>query len=316
MSKNDTYLVSVVIPCYRQGQFLSEAIESCLAQTYRPLEIIVVNDGSDDQTASVAANYADKIKYIYRKNGGLCAARNTGIAAVTGQYIKFLDADDKLAPEQIRWQVDAIEGRSNVIAVTTVRTFNDGRPGRQVDFVPTFSALLPDLLRQPDSAPHAWMFPATIVRAVGAFALDVDIAEDWEFLCRVGKLRPQVVCDERVGGYYRLRSGSMSTNKPRMVTSVARQLVRLHQEFRKDFPEWFSSDLLAAEQRTYRRLLLAGATDVALKSELLNCIRELEGHVGRISLSRHFEAVRRLVGYAQAERIYAGCCRLRRLLRL
>src|SRR5690349_757340 len=97
-------LVSVIIPCYRQGQFLRTAIDSALAQSYPHIEVLVVNDGSDDDTETIAQSYAGRIQYLHRANGGLSAARNTGILQARGTYLKFLDADDHLHPEQIAWQ--------------------------------------------------------------------------------------------------------------------------------------------------------------------------------------------------------------------
>src|SRR5437879_5070522 len=98
--------VSVIIPCYRQGRYLATAIDSCLAQTYEDLEIIVVNDGSDDETDEVAQRYKESIVYISKENGGVSSARNVGIARSTGQYLKFLDADDHIGTEQVQWQME------------------------------------------------------------------------------------------------------------------------------------------------------------------------------------------------------------------
>src|SRR5262245_46484951 len=102
--------VSVIIPCYRQGRYLAQAIDSCLAQTHPDVEVIVVNDGSDDNTDEVARGYGDRIRYIPKRNGGVSAARNSGIAVATGRYLKFLDADDHLAPQQIEWHLEGLAG--------------------------------------------------------------------------------------------------------------------------------------------------------------------------------------------------------------
>ncbi|MBD0374361.1 MAG: glycosyltransferase [Flavisolibacter sp.] len=90
-------LVSVIIPCYNQGQYLAKAIESVLAQSHKDYEIIVVDDGSTDHTKEVAAQYS--VKYIYQSNKGPSAARNKGIHNSSGNYIVFLDADDWLLPD-------------------------------------------------------------------------------------------------------------------------------------------------------------------------------------------------------------------------
>src|SRR5688572_26287098 len=88
--------ISVVIPCYNHGKYLGRAIQSVLDQHYDDIEIIVVDDGSVDETKSETAKFSN-VKYIYQQNQGLSAARNTGIAASTGNYLVFLDADDWLA---------------------------------------------------------------------------------------------------------------------------------------------------------------------------------------------------------------------------
>src|SRR3954464_13524952 len=106
-------LVSVVIPCYKQAQYLPEAIDSVLAQTYPAVECVVVNDGSPDDTEAVARGYGDRVRYVARPNGGISAARNSGSAVARGAYLKFLDADDHLHPEQVAWQMEAVGGRQD-----------------------------------------------------------------------------------------------------------------------------------------------------------------------------------------------------------
>src|SRR5262249_41538424 len=133
---SDKPLVSVIIPCYKQAGYLPEAIDSALAQTYSPLEVIVVNDGSPDDTERVAKGYGDRIVYVHRPNGGLSAARNTGIARARGLYLKFLDSDDYLHPEQIAWQMEALAGRDDCATLTATRLFRDGRPEEHLDHVP------------------------------------------------------------------------------------------------------------------------------------------------------------------------------------
>jgi amino acid adenylation domain-containing protein len=96
MTKN----VSVVIPSYNSTQFLPEAIESVLEQSYPPFEVIVVDDGSTDETKEVCDRYPT-VKYVYQNNQGVSAARNTGLGVSTGEYILFLDGDDCLLPEAI-----------------------------------------------------------------------------------------------------------------------------------------------------------------------------------------------------------------------
>lgn len=104
-----TPLISVIIPCYRQGRFLAEAIESALGQTYARVQVIVVNDGSPDDTREVADTYQGRIQYIEQANGGVCAARNEGVQHATGEFLLFLDADDYLAGDMLGKMVEALD---------------------------------------------------------------------------------------------------------------------------------------------------------------------------------------------------------------
>lgn len=93
--------VSVIIPAYNQAEFLREAIQSVLSQSYENYEIIVVDDGSTDDTALIASQFADRIRYIHQDNQGLAGARNTGIYTAQGEFIGLLDADDQWRPNYL-----------------------------------------------------------------------------------------------------------------------------------------------------------------------------------------------------------------------
>lgn len=100
--------VSIVIPAYNASNYLAEAIDSALAQTYKNIEIIVVNDGSKDDgaTAAVAARYGNKIRYFEKENGGSSSALNTGIANMTGDWFSWLSHDDLYLPHKVQSQID------------------------------------------------------------------------------------------------------------------------------------------------------------------------------------------------------------------
>lgn len=94
--------VSVIIPAYNQGHYLDQAIQSVLEQTHRNLEVIVVDDGSTDDTATVAQSFADaRVRYIYQENCGLSAARNAGLRHASGEFVSFLDSDDQFLPRKL-----------------------------------------------------------------------------------------------------------------------------------------------------------------------------------------------------------------------
>jgi glycosyltransferase involved in cell wall biosynthesis len=100
-------LISIVIPTYNHAHFLPRAVESALAQEYPAVEIVVVDDGSRDNTATVAAGFGDRILYVHQENQGLAGARNTGIGASMGEFLFFLDADDWMLPHTLSrlWEI-------------------------------------------------------------------------------------------------------------------------------------------------------------------------------------------------------------------
>jgi len=111
--------VSVIIPTYNLANYISETIDSVLAQDYKDYEIIVVDDGSTDNIKETLMKYDGKIKYIYQKNQGCAVARNKGIIEAKGEYIALLDADDIWLPDKLRLQVDLIDENRNVAMVFT-----------------------------------------------------------------------------------------------------------------------------------------------------------------------------------------------------
>lgn len=115
-------IVSVIIPCFNQSHFLEESVNSVISQTFNNWECIIVNDGSDDDTEIIAKQLMQKdkrIKYIFKKNRGLSAARNTGINAANGKYILPLDADDLLQSNYINATINIIETERNIRLIYT-----------------------------------------------------------------------------------------------------------------------------------------------------------------------------------------------------
>jgi len=119
--------VSVIIPTYNRATTVGDAIESVLAQTYQDFEIIVVDDASSDNTAEVVSRYGDRVRYLRREtNGGAAAARNDGIRASVGEFISFLDADDRYLPERLAAAVAFLDGNPEFRAVYTDCEVRDG----------------------------------------------------------------------------------------------------------------------------------------------------------------------------------------------
>ena len=111
-------LVSIIIPVYNGSNYLKEAIESALAQTYENIEILVINDGSNDgnKTEDIAKSYGSKIKYLYKDNGGVSTALNLGIKSMKGDYFSWLSHDDVYMPDNISLQVKNIFNKPGVVS--------------------------------------------------------------------------------------------------------------------------------------------------------------------------------------------------------
>ena len=108
---NDLPLVSIIIPVYNGANYMKEAIDSALNQTYENIEVLVINDGSKDdgETEKIALSYGDKIRYFYKENGGVSSALNFGIREMKGEYFSWLSHDDAYFPEKVSSQMEALQ---------------------------------------------------------------------------------------------------------------------------------------------------------------------------------------------------------------
>jgi glycosyltransferase involved in cell wall biosynthesis len=122
--------ISVIIPCYNGEKYIEQCLENVLCQTYKELEIVVINDGSKDNSLQIIEKYSDRTKIINQENRGLSAARNAGINCATGDYIHFLDVDDLLNLQYYEKMAEAIALTDAEIAVGGV--INEGRTKRTI----------------------------------------------------------------------------------------------------------------------------------------------------------------------------------------
>src|SRR5829696_17619 len=206
-------LVSVVIPCYNQAHFLGEAIESVLDQSYPNFEIIVVDDGSPDDTSEVAGRYPE-VSLVRQENRGLSGARNAGLARSEGEYVVFLDADDRLLPEALETHLEHLEAHPECAFASGPcrRIAADGSP------LPTplqrhiegdhYLVLLHRCYIWP---PAVVMFRRAILETVGGFDTSLCPAEDHEMYLRIARRFP--VCrHEKVVAEYRQHGTKASGN--------------------------------------------------------------------------------------------------------
>lgn len=210
--------ISVVIPTYNYGRFIREAIDSVLAQTYAPLEILVVDDGSTDDTEQIVRAYGDRVRYIRQQNAGVGAARNTGIASARGEYVAFLDSDDVWLPEKLAKEIARFETDPELGLVYggAERFDESGTLSVALDGIEGWIA--PELLRLERSvisSGSGTLLPKRVAEEVGGFDANLQPSEDWDFCYRVA-LRHRVGFVPEVLVRYRQHGGGLHLNVARM----------------------------------------------------------------------------------------------------
>ena len=124
MPESNLPLISCIVPVFNGERYLRETLESIFTQTYRPLEVIVADDGSTDGTAESVARYGDRIEYLKQENAGASAARNLGLEAARGEFIAFLDADDLWHAEKLQRQMACFQASADLeLCITYVQNF-------------------------------------------------------------------------------------------------------------------------------------------------------------------------------------------------
>lgn len=209
-------LVSVIIPTFNGSRFLAESIESALGQTYPRVEVIVVDDGSTDDTSRVAMQYEDRIKYIAQKNAGTAAARNTGIRHASGELIALLDHDDRWLPHKLERQVPRSLTNAKVGLVHTgARWFlsEDGRTTSEV--LPRESMDLHDLLAWCRVCCATTLFSKSVIDEVGGFDESLLGTDDWDMWIRIAGAGYEVIGCREVLAEIRLHGTNQGSDPER-----------------------------------------------------------------------------------------------------
>lgn len=214
-------LVSVVIPCYNHAQFLAEALNSVLEQTYDNWECIIVNDGSSDNTETIANDWCKKdirFKYLFKENGGLSSARNLGLANSKGDFILFLDSDDFIAPEKLLLSVKSFMEDTSLDLVIT--DFNSVLRAKLVQLEPFVK--LADFTFNLENILHKWDLGFSIPIHCALFKKDsvgdirfnekLKAKEDWLFWIQFFKLDSRTLYINQPLVTYRMHEDSMTKN--------------------------------------------------------------------------------------------------------
>jgi lipopolysaccharide transport system ATP-binding protein len=222
-------LVSVVIPAHNAAATLAETIRSVQAQTYPRIEILVVDDGSTDDTADIAASFAaadSRVRFLRQANAGVAAARNTGIQAARGAFIAPLDADDLWHPEKLAAQVALARdtpGVGFVYSLSRVIDENSLVVASRWPYLCRGDVYFRHLMMNFVGNGSALLIPAAVLDQVGLFNEDlrragIEGCEDWDLQLRIAERFPVAVTPSYLVGYRRM-PGQMSRNGLRMIRS-------------------------------------------------------------------------------------------------
>lgn len=190
-------LVSVIIPTYNRAQMVARAIDSVLAQDFTDFELIVVDDGSSDDTARIFDRYGDRLIFLRQSNSGVSAARNRGIRAASGQLITFLDSDDLWLPEKLSHQVSFFDDHPEALIHQTEEIWI--RNGRRVNPKKRHRKLSGDIfvssLELCLVSPSAVMMRKALFDEIGLFDENLPACEDYDLWLRVSCRHPVYLTD-------------------------------------------------------------------------------------------------------------------------
>jgi glycosyltransferase involved in cell wall biosynthesis len=265
----DGALVSVIIPCYNQAHFLGEAIDSVLAQTYPRFEVIVVDDGSTDNTSEVARRYPE-VRCTRQENRGLSAARNTGMCWSHGRYLVFLDADDRLLPIALEAGLECLStspesafvfGHYELISADGSFLSAKQRPCLTRD-------LYAVLLRDNCIRMHATvMYRRAVLEYVGGFDTSLNACEDYELYLRVAR-KHSVNWHDKVVAQYRQHETQMVRN-PTLMLSTSVSVLR---------SQWKYIEGSEPHEEAYKAgmTLWQSTYGILLVKQVLSSVRSLE----------------------------------------
>lgn len=296
---------SVIIPAYNSEKTIEKTIQSVLSQDYDDIEIIVVNDGSTDNTEAVVKKF-EQVKYYYQQNAGVSFARNLGLEKSTGNYIQYLDADDLLAPQKIKIQIEALQNSNADVAYGDwIKFTEDDSVYKELKTVKRSMKKRPEIELLTDFwVPLAGLlYTRNIVDKIGDWNTALPIIQDARYALDAAIHGAKFVYTEGNMAYYRVHtSGSLSTlSRVLFMTDCLHNAIQIDEIWRNDYDK----DIEKKE---------------AVISVLRFCINEFSGvdklkHKQALDLildidpnyipngSKALSILSKLMGYRNAERI-------------
>ncbi|QNN43024.1 glycosyltransferase family 2 protein [Pedobacter roseus] len=267
-------LVSIIIPAYNAAKHIAETIQSAISQSWANKEVIVIDDGSTDETLDIIKSFDNQvIKVFQQANKGAAATRNKGLLEAKGDFIQFLDADDILSTDKIEKQVLAIANHTNTLAVCSTVHFDEHQPHAlftpslyEEEFLKTSDEPIKFLIKLWGGfdgkgsmiQPNAWLIPTPLIRKSGLWNEELSLDDDGEFFARIILNSTKIVKVSDVFNYYRKykKEGNLSSQKTHKdLSSLLASILSKKKELLS------KEDSLAARFAIYRLLY-----DVAVRS--------------------------------------------------
>ena len=262
-------LVSILMPLYNAEQWVEETIRSCRSQTYTNWQLIVVDDGSTDASASIVEKTASsepRITLLRQPNSGACVARNLALRHCKGDYILYLDADDLISPDKIEMQVEALSHTdSGAVAICAWEHFSD-RPSAAITSRPYYRSYgnpIEFLTQMWEIGgmmqPSCYLIPRQLIATAGEWNEALTLNQDGEFMCRVLANATSIVWTDKAIVHYRRGHASISTSNVRAYSKQRSRLDSFISYEQTLLPIADSGRLRRALARNYA--LIACATD-------------------------------------------------------
>jgi glycosyltransferase involved in cell wall biosynthesis len=299
--------VSVIMPAYNVERYLGEAIESVLAQTYTDFELVIVDDGSTDNSRMIAERYRaehpDRIVVVSQQNRGLAGARNTALGVASGRVFALLDSDDGWAPTFLESQMRVLDAHEDV-AIVSGNAINrggaeDGRPARPVpDPRPALDLIT--ILRDETAVFIMSLFRREVVDRVGGFDEEFRTNEDYDFWIRAAFAGFGFLRNPEPLGFYRRHANSLSASDVRMLAGI----LRVYRKALLHCPAGSAAaDVIVAQIRRFETELLAAEARDALDRgdmpQALAAVEQLWNRRGGLALGLFTHSLRHAPGVAR-----------------
>ena len=235
--------VSVIMPCYNGERYLEESIQCVLNQSYKDIELIIVDDGSTDNSKNIIKTYGERIKLFEQTNKGPYPARNLGIQHSTGEFIAFLDADDYWTPDFIEKLYQALKPGNAALAYCGWQ--NVGIPGKTSEpYIPpdyeTEDKLYAFLRSAAPWPIHAALVRASVLKEAGGFDEDFHTCMDYDLWLRIGAKQPIIRVSEVMAFYRHHEQGQITSTQWRQAYNtwmVKKKFIKANPEMVSKLPE-------------------------------------------------------------------------------